>query len=93
MAGSPRCGDVIRVDGASSVQFAGGRALLMRVLRVSDRPTYCGWMWLTGYVVDRKGQAVERREIFVQTDGVRILRPATAEAAKRLYRQYAGSQR
>lgn len=56
------------------MQFAGDRALLLRVISVCDKPTYYSWCWLTGYVIDRTGQALERREIFVQTAGLRLAR-------------------
>lgn len=56
---------MLLVDGRASVQFAGDRALLLRVISVCRKATYDGWIWLTGYVVDRSGQALDRREIFV----------------------------
>jgi hypothetical protein len=71
----PRPGDLLIVDRAASVQFAGERALRLRVVSVCDRPTYDGWIWLTGYVLGRRDEAVARREIFVQLAG---LRPAPA---------------
>ncbi|MEV4756014.1 hypothetical protein AB0J86_13000 [Micromonospora sp. NPDC049559] len=71
----PKPGDTIIVDGRASVQFAGDRALLFRVVSVPDWATYHGWCWLVGYVLDRTGQAVERRQIFVQTDGLRLPPP------------------
>ncbi|GAB3810449.1 hypothetical protein [Micromonospora zhanjiangensis] len=46
----PRPGDLLVIDGRASVQFAGDCALLFRVTTVSERPTYHGWIWLTGYV-------------------------------------------
>ncbi|MFI7426351.1 hypothetical protein ACIBPB_05145 [Micromonospora sp. NPDC049836] len=67
----PRAGDLLRIDGRASVQFAGERALTVRVVAVCPRPTYAGWVWLTGYVLDRRGQAVARREVFVQLAGLR----------------------
>lgn len=68
----PRPGEVIRVDGAASVQFAGDRALTLRVVAVlDDRPTFDGWIWLSGYVVDRNGLATAKRELFVQLAGLR----------------------
>jgi hypothetical protein len=39
--------DLLTVDGCASVQFAGDRALTFRIVSVPDRPTYCGWIWLT----------------------------------------------
>lgn len=82
MDGPLRCGDVIRVDGRASVQFAGSRALTLRVLRVDEKPTYYGWCWLTGYVLDLNGEAVDKREIFVQPAGLRRL-PQRVPAAVR----------
>jgi hypothetical protein len=72
---TPRPGDVLIVDKYASVQFAGGRGLVFRVISVSRQPTYVGWTWLTGYVLDEAGNAIERREIFVRADGLRCVRP------------------
>jgi hypothetical protein len=55
------------------VQFAGDRALTLRVTSVSEQPTYYGWAWITGYVLNRSGQATERREVYVQLAGLRRL--------------------
>ncbi len=71
-----RQGDLLRVDRRASVQFAGGRELTFRVIAIGARPTYEGWAWLTGYVLNEQGEAVERREIYVQRDGLYVLRPA-----------------
>jgi hypothetical protein len=65
----PRSGDVLHVTRAASVQFA--EPLLFRVIRVHDWPTYDGWVWLDGYELNAAGDAVERRSIFVQIDGLR----------------------
>lgn len=67
----PKPGDVLDVGGAASVQFAGGRGFKFRVIKVCPKPTYHGWLWLAGYVLDGRGRAKERREIFVQGDGLR----------------------
>ncbi|WP_329009469.1 hypothetical protein OG271_25045 [Micromonospora rifamycinica] len=72
----PRPGDLLVVDRAASVQFAGERALRLRVVSVCDRPTYDGWLWLTGYVLDRRGEATAKREVFAQLAGLRHA-PAT----------------
>ncbi|PZF96487.1 hypothetical protein C1I93_13825 [Micromonospora endophytica] len=72
----PCPGDLLLIDSRASVQFAGNRALLFRVVSVSDRPTYHGWIWLTGYVLDRRGEAIDKREIYVQLAG---LRPAASQ--------------
>ncbi|OZV81051.1 hypothetical protein CA850_12980 [Micromonospora echinospora] len=69
-------GDLLRVDGCASVQFGGDRALTLRVVSVlDDRPTFDGWIWLAGYVLDAKGLATDKRELFVQRAG---LHPVTA---------------
>lgn len=64
----PRSGDVLRVTRAASVQFA--EPLLFRVIRVHDWPTYEGWVWLDGYQLNPAGEAVVRRSIFVQVQGL-----------------------
>ena len=64
----PRSGDVIHVTKAASVQFA--TPMLFRVIRVHDWPTYEGWIWLDGYELNTSGDAVERRSIFVQVNGL-----------------------
>ncbi|WP_431915812.1 hypothetical protein [Micromonospora wenchangensis] len=76
MNARPGPGDLLIVDRAASVQFAGERALRLRVVSVCDRPTYDGWVWLTGYVLDRRGAATAKREVFVRLAGLRHA-PAT----------------
>ena len=71
MSARPSPGDLLIVDRSASVQFAGDRALTFRVVSVSDRPTYHGWIWLTGYVLNRRGEATDKREIYVQLAGLR----------------------
>ncbi|GGN99251.1 hypothetical protein GCM10010112_92900 [Actinoplanes lobatus] len=66
----PRPGDVFYVGPAASVQFAGDRALVLRVIRVDPRPTYVGWRWIDGYVLGPDGSAIERRSVFVQVAGL-----------------------
>ncbi|HEX5740757.1 MAG TPA: hypothetical protein VFY17_04290 [Pilimelia sp.] len=65
----PRSGDVLEVTRSASVQFVS--PLLFRVIRVLDWPTYDGWAWLDGYSLNSAGDAVERRSIFVQVNGLR----------------------
>nr|MDT0657260.1 hypothetical protein [Micromonospora sp. DSM 115978] len=67
----PEPGDVVIVGAAASVQFAGGRGFLFRVIRVDGQRTYRGWVWLAGFVINRDGVALEKREIFVQRAGLR----------------------
>ena len=64
----PRSGDVLRVSRAASVQFT--EPMLFRVIRVHDWQTIDGWAWLDGYQLDGTGDAVERRSIFVQLNGL-----------------------
>ncbi|WP_247666778.1 hypothetical protein [Micromonospora sp. C81] len=57
MTARPSPGDLLVIDGRASVQFAGDRTLTFRVASVSDQPTYQGWIWLTGYVINRRCNA------------------------------------
>ncbi|MEU7901414.1 hypothetical protein [Actinoplanes sp. NPDC049118] len=66
----PRPGDVVRLTAEASVQFAGDRSILLRVISVDRRATYAGWVWLTGYTVGKHGDATERREVFVRRAGL-----------------------
>lgn len=59
----------------ASVQFSA--PLLFRVIRVHDWSTYDGWAWLDGYELNTAGEAVDRRSIFVQVDGLQHAQPAT----------------
>lgn len=71
----PQAGDVLRIDERASVQFRGDRGLVFRVTSVPEWDTYDGWIWLTGYVLDERGTATQRREVFVQLAGLRRLVP------------------
>jgi hypothetical protein len=66
----PKPGDVLVVGRAASVQFGGESQLLFRVTSVWQKPTYDGWVWLTGYEIDQFGMAKSKREIFVQPAGL-----------------------
>ncbi|GAA2190722.1 hypothetical protein [Micromonospora lupini] len=69
------------VNGRASVQFGGDRALWLRVTSVCDKPTYHGWVWLTGYSIDlATGRALTRREVFVEIAGLQNQRPRTDSA-------------
>lgn len=74
----PKTGDVLRVTRAASVQFV--QPILFRVIRVHDWQTYDGWAWLDGYQLNAMGDAVERRSIFVQLQG---LQPGFLKGAQR----------
>ncbi|MGC4771291.1 hypothetical protein ACLQ25_20265 [Micromonospora sp. DT44] len=51
------------------MQFS--RPILFRVIRVLDWPTYDGWVWLDGYEVGPRMDAIARRSIFVRPAGLR----------------------
>jgi hypothetical protein len=74
----PKTGDVLRVTKAASVQFV--QPILFRVIRVHDWQTYDGWAWLDGYQLNAAGDAVERRSIFVQLQG---LQPGAVKTTQR----------
>nr|WP_236646677.1 hypothetical protein [Micromonospora acroterricola] len=95
----PATGDIVLIGAAASVQFAGDRALRLRISAVNLGPTYHGWIWLTGYVLDKRGRAVDRREVYVQAAGIEILtadagpaRRAAGESQRRGLRSRHGSQ-
>ena len=68
----PKAGDVVHLTRAASVQFHA--PIMFRVIRILDWPTYDHWVWLDGYQLDRKGDAVARRSVFVQKKGLRVSR-------------------
>ncbi|MEU7584844.1 hypothetical protein AB0A95_00930 [Micromonospora sp. NPDC049230] len=68
----PKAGDVVHLTRAASVQFI--NPIMFRVIRVLDWVTYDHWVWLDGYQLDRKGEAVARRTLFVQRAGLRLMR-------------------
>ncbi len=79
MTRTPRSGDLLRLDGRASCQFAVTQAIWFRVIRpLTPVPyeTWQGWMWLDGYEVDEVGEALLRREVWVKIDGVRYLEQA-----------------
>ncbi|MER5704276.1 hypothetical protein ABT023_20380 [Micromonospora sp. NPDC002296] len=76
----PQGGDLLHVTRAASVQFV--RPIVFRVIRVHDDwHTYHGWLWLDGYEIDAKGDAVARRSIYVQPAGLRWLAAAPSRPA------------
>lgn len=67
--GALRAGDMVLLTTAASVQFR--KPIVVRVIReLADRYTYDGWLWLDAYQLDRKGDAVARRELYVRRAGV-----------------------
>ncbi|MFI6226986.1 hypothetical protein ACIBCR_06650 [Micromonospora echinospora] len=79
-----KAGDLLHVTRAASVQFV--TPIMFRLIRVLDRPTFDGWLWLDGYQLNDKGDAVARRKLFVQPAGLRKLSPS-APAPRRTGRQ------
>lgn len=61
---------MLKLTAKASVQFIGSGPLTMRVISIDSRTTYVGWACLTGYVLDANGNAIGRREVFVQEDGL-----------------------
>jgi hypothetical protein len=66
--GQLRAGDVLRLGRTASVQFV--PPILFRLIRVLPHTTYEGWVWLDGYELSPQGDAIERREVFVQLAGL-----------------------
>ncbi|WP_434739855.1 hypothetical protein [Micromonospora sp. SH-82] len=76
-----RAGDLLHVTRDASVQFI--HPIVFRVIRVRHEwQTYHGWLWLDGYQVDDRGEAVLRRTIFVRPAGLRRLTPAPSVTPK-----------
>ncbi|MFF0722879.1 MULTISPECIES: hypothetical protein [unclassified Micromonospora] len=69
MTTAPRAGDLLLIGPQASVQFR--RPILFRVIRVLTWTTYDGRIWLEGYQVNKRGEAVTRRAVFVQPAGLR----------------------
>ncbi|MEU7959143.1 hypothetical protein [Micromonospora humida] len=76
----PRAGDLLLLTRAASVQFL--RPARFRVIRVLDWPTYDGWVWLDGYRLDDRDEAVARRTVFVRPAGL-VTAPRTAPTPAR----------
>ncbi|MDG4815880.1 hypothetical protein O7628_10210 [Micromonospora sp. WMMD956] len=75
---------VLHVTRAASPQFV--QPIFFRLIKVrEDWITYHGWIWLHGYQLDARGEAVAQRSIFVQPAGL-IVRatpvPATRPARR-----------
>lgn len=63
------------IGAACSVQFSGGRALMLRLVAVGDPDPYNDWIWITGYVLDSNGLATAKRELYVMRAGLVVQRP------------------
>ncbi|WP_431906414.1 hypothetical protein [Micromonospora carbonacea] len=77
-----RAGDVLHITAACSVQFT--NPMMFRLIKARhDLVTYDHWIWLDGYQLDAKGEAVARREIFVLWAGLTVQRPAAPTQPRR----------
>ncbi|WP_405430472.1 hypothetical protein [Micromonospora sp. NBC_00617] len=63
-------GDLLVIGPACSVQFTGDRILRVRLVSIGVVDPYHDWLWLTGYVLDVKGNAIAKRELYVQRAGI-----------------------
>lgn len=69
---TPRAGDVLWISKRASVQFV--EPIMFRVSHVrTDWITYDGWLWITGYQLDAKGDAVAVRDLYVMPAGLRLV--------------------
>ncbi len=69
----PRAGGVLRITRSASVQFR--IPFYFRVIRTLDWQTTDGWAWIDGYQLDSSGDAVERRQLYVQLRGLQGVNP------------------
>lgn len=69
----PKVGDILFVGKRASVQFAGDRQITFRVTGLPGWVTYDGWIWLSGYTLDDKFEALDKRTIFVQKAGLQAI--------------------
>ena len=77
----PKSGDLLYLGRAASPQFGGDRGIRFRLIRVHDWSTYEGWVWLDGYQLDGRGDAIERRSVFVIIDGIQVIPNRVGEQA------------
>ncbi|WP_207919711.1 hypothetical protein [Micromonospora sp. KC207] len=76
-----RAGMVFHVTRAASPQFV--QPIFFRLIKVrEDWITYHGWIWLHGYQLDAKGEAVAQRSIFVQPAGLIVQSPPPVPARR-----------
>ncbi|GGM48231.1 hypothetical protein GCM10011608_36320 [Micromonospora sonchi] len=81
--GTPRIAPgVYLLTRAASVQFR--QPILVRVIReLTARRTYHGWAWVDCYVLDRYGDAVDKRQLFVMPAGLRPVQVPPVPYAER----------
>ncbi|WP_327038457.1 hypothetical protein [Micromonospora maris] len=65
----------------ASPQFV--KPITVRVIReLADRCTYYDWAWIQVYVLNRNGDAIQRRELFVRPVGLRPVPPPSRSRAR-----------
>ncbi|MET8527597.1 hypothetical protein [Micromonospora sp. NPDC005172] len=75
-------GDILLLTREASIQFT--KPMTFRVIGVvTDWITYDGWVWVDGYQLDKKGDAVERRRIFVRSAGLQVITAAVGNGRVR----------
>lgn len=67
-----KAGDVVFIGPDCSVQFTGARALVMRLGSIGEVDPYNGWVWVSGYVLDARGLATAKRDLYVIRAGLRV---------------------
>ncbi|MFI7432502.1 hypothetical protein [Micromonospora haikouensis] len=81
-----KAGDVLHLTLAASVQFI--EPVMFRLIKDrDDLHTYHGWVWLDGYELNERGEAVARRELYVIREGVRVMNPPPAPQPRSPKRQ------
>ena len=70
-----KAGDVVFIGPDCSVQFTGDRALIIRLGSIGEVDPYNGWVWVAGYVLDARGLATAKRELYVIKAGLRVASP------------------
>ncbi|SCG14991.1 hypothetical protein GA0070610_1216 [Micromonospora echinofusca] len=81
-----KAGDVLHLTRAASPQFV--RPIFFRLIKIrTELYTYDGWIWMDGYQLDEKGDAIARRELFVLKAGVRTQLPPSKAWPKAQARQ------
>ncbi|PWR08051.1 hypothetical protein DKT68_17160 [Micromonospora acroterricola] len=77
-----RSGDVLLLSRAASPQFF--RPITVRVIRVLDRATYDGWLWIDAYQLGRDGLALARRSLYFMPEGAQlVVTPAVVPGRRR----------
>jgi len=69
-------GHTVLIGRACGVQFGDGRHLVLRVIDAEPSKYWDGMAWISGYVLDTGGKAVDKREVYVIVDGLRVAEPS-----------------